>query len=372
MKSSSGKYYIGLDHLRAIAAFMVFSWHFIHAAIPFTYAPSFFPFSLINEGHTGVALFMTLSGYLFAKLLDGKKMKYFSFLWNRFFRLAPLLLFVLVVVGIRLYFQGQNISLYCRQILAGVIFPTLPNGGWSIVIEFHFYLILPVLLYLSRKSKYSLGIILCCAILVRLYLYHALGEIQSLAYWTIVGRIDQFLLGMIAFQMRTFFKGRHFLVLSGFIAFSIFYWSFDKSGGFYNNPSYPSNRLIWVYLPTLEGLIYALIIAWYDNSFVHSHGRVSRFVALIGTYSYSIYLLHFFFYRIILFLMIRYIMPVSNFYIAFCFSVLGFLMMVPIAALSYRFIESPFLKLRTKYLIEDQVESTIELQLESGADSVGA
>jgi len=28
--------------------------------------------ALLDEGHTGVALFMTLSGYLFAKLLDGK------------------------------------------------------------------------------------------------------------------------------------------------------------------------------------------------------------------------------------------------------------------------------------------------------------
>jgi len=31
---------------------------------------------------------MTLSGYLFAKLLDGKRIKYGSFLWNRFLRLV--------------------------------------------------------------------------------------------------------------------------------------------------------------------------------------------------------------------------------------------------------------------------------------------
>ncbi len=240
---------------------------------------------------------MTLSGYLFAKLLDGKKMKYFSFLWNRFFRLAPLIFFVLIVIGIQKYLNGFRVDHYGQYLLymlSGLIKPISINGIWSIVIEFHFYLLLPVLLYLSRKSRYSLCIILCCAILFRFILYQAIGQIQSLAYWTIIGRIDQFLLGMIAFQMRTYIKGRHFLVLSGFTAFSIFYWYFDKSGGFYHNPSYPSNRLIWVYLPTLEGLAYALIIAWYDNSFVHTHGRISRFVAVIGTYSYSIYLLHFF------------------------------------------------------------------------------
>jgi len=274
--------------------------------------------------------------------------------------LAPLLLFVIVVLGILRYFQSKSLYHFCLYMISGLIRPIQENGIWSITVEFHFYLVLPLLLYLLHKSKYSLWIIVCCAILFRLYLHQEFGQLQYLAYWTIVGRIDQFLLGMIAYQMRDYIKGRHFLVLAGFTAFSIFYWYFDRAGGFYNNPSYPSNRLVWVYLPTFEGLAYASVIAWYDNSFVHSHGRVSRFIALIGTYSYSIYLLHFLLYKILLFLMIRYMMPVSNFYIAFCYSVLGFLMMVPFAALSFRFIESPFLKLRTKYLIEDQAESVIE------------
>jgi len=265
-----------------------------------------------------------------------------------------------VVVGIQVHLHGQSIYFYCRQILVGVVLPTLPNGGWSIAIEFHFYLLLPFLLYITRKSKYSLGIAVCFAILLRLFLFEVIGQIQSLAYWTIIGRIDQFLLGMIAFQMRNYIKGRHFLVIGGFTAFSIFFWYFDRAGGFYNNPSYPSSRLVWVYFSTIEGLAYALVIAWYDNSFTHSNGKVSRFIALIGTYSYSIYLLHFFFYRIMIFLMIRYIMPVSNFYIALCFSVLGFLLMVPVGYLSFRFIESPFLKLRTNYIVEDNTDGVLE------------
>ncbi len=362
MKSSSGKYYIGLDHIRAVAIFMVFSWHFMHQEIPFTYAPSFFPLSLINEGHTGVSLFMTLSGYLFAKLLDGKKIKYASFLWNRFLRLAPLLFFVVTVIGIHQYSIGVPLHLYCLEILNGLIMPTLPNGGWSIIVEFHFYLLLPFLLYIARKSKYSLGIAVCFAILLRLFLYKEVGEIQWFAYWTICGRIDQFLFGMIAYQMRKHIIGRHFLVIGSFIAFSIFFWYFDQAGGFYNNPSYPSNRLVWVFIPTFEGLAYALIIAWYDNSFTHSSSRVSRFIALIGTYSYSIYLLHFFFYKVLILVMARYIMPVSNFYIALCYSVLGFLFMVPIGYLSFRFIESPFLKLRTNYIVKNDTESVLEVR----------
>ncbi len=59
--------------MRALAAFLVFSWHFTHGReswpIPFGYAPSIFLLAPLDEGHTGVALFMTLSGYLFAKLV---------------------------------------------------------------------------------------------------------------------------------------------------------------------------------------------------------------------------------------------------------------------------------------------------------------
>ncbi len=66
MKSCSGAHYIGLDHLRALAAFMVFTWHFTHSingfAVCYDFTPVLPPLALLDEGHTGVALFMTLSG----------------------------------------------------------------------------------------------------------------------------------------------------------------------------------------------------------------------------------------------------------------------------------------------------------------------
>ena len=84
MKSSSGTHFIALDHVRALAALIVFTWHFLHSfdgyPIPFEYVPMLPPFALLDEGHTGVALFMTLSGYLFAKLLAGRRISYRLFL----------------------------------------------------------------------------------------------------------------------------------------------------------------------------------------------------------------------------------------------------------------------------------------------------
>ena len=59
MRSTEGIYYSRLDHVRAFAAYLVFMWHFLHMTphFPVPYASNpVFPFALLDEGHTGVAL----------------------------------------------------------------------------------------------------------------------------------------------------------------------------------------------------------------------------------------------------------------------------------------------------------------------------
>jgi peptidoglycan/LPS O-acetylase OafA/YrhL len=199
---------------------------------------------------------------------------------------------ILIGIGFQKYLSGSDLLGYAKSIIAGVALPSLPNGGWSLTVEFHFYLILPLFLFLTSKWKYSLVFVLVAAICVRVPFHQELGQIQSLSYWTIVGRIDQFLLGIMAYQFRKNISGRHLFIFSLSTLFAIFYWHFDSQGGFFMSPSYPSPNAIWIFMPTIEGVVYALTIAWYDNSFTHSTGKFSRFLALIGTYSYSIYLLH--------------------------------------------------------------------------------
>jgi peptidoglycan/LPS O-acetylase OafA/YrhL len=240
---------------------------------------------------------------------------------------------------------------YAKSINFGLLAPSLPNGGWSIVVEFHFYLILPFLLFLSKKWKYSLLLLLTVVVFGRGLLYYETGTIQALSYFTIIGRIDQFLLGIIAYQFRKDIIGKHLLIACVFGLFATFYWYFDLQGGFYKNPSYPSPNSIWIYLPTVEGIFYALIICWYDNSFKHPTGKFSRFVALIGTYAYSIYLLHFFIVFHLAAAINDHIMRLTNNYLSLLWAPVGILLMLPIAYISYRYIESPFLKLRTRYII---------------------
>jgi peptidoglycan/LPS O-acetylase OafA/YrhL len=355
MRSSTGAHFIALDHVRAFAAFMVFAWHFTHGGqgspIPFTYVPMVFPLSLLDNGHTGVALFMTLSGYLFAKLLDGKSIHYPSFLWNRVLRLLPLLLFVVMLVALKTFLTGHDVLRYAWTVATGIALPTIPNGGWSITVEFHYYLILPLFLWMVRRSKWLPVTIILAAIALRVVLYHARGEIQSLAYWTIVGRIDQFALGMLFFQFRTHFIRRHTLAIGALCGLALVYAYFDRAGVLSQDVSDPSSSPLWIILPTLEGLAYAIGIAWYDSSFSPSTTGVSKWIGRIGEYSYSIYLFHFFFvFREARFVNER-IMPITNFYVACLWSLVFFLLMLPVGYLSFRFIEGPFLRLRKRYIV---------------------
>lgn len=351
MKSSSGQYFIGLDHIRGMAAFIVFTWHFLHMAVGHSGLPPVFPLSILAEGHTGVSLFMALSGYLFAKLLDNKRIIYSKFIWNRCLRLLPLLIIVVTLVGIEQYFLGRDMLAYMKKVVEGAVMWTLPNGGWSITVEFHFYAVLPVLLFLTKKSKYSMLGVLMCVLMARTALYLRNGQVQGLSYLTIIGHIDQFILGIMAFQLRKYIAHKHALFVAIFVSFAAFYSYFDNIGGYHGNPSFPSPNPIWIYLPTIEGLAYASLIAWYDNSFQHSSGKASKFFAAIGTYSYSIYLLHFFVVFKMAKLINSYLVDLSNVYMALILAVPCFLLMVPIGYLSYRFIELPFLKFRTKYTV---------------------
>lgn len=357
MRSSTGQHFVALDHVRACAAFLVFSWHFLHSTygfpVSFNGAPIVFPLALLDEGHTGVSLFMVLSGYLFAKLLDGKRFSYRAFLWNRFIRLAPLLCVVFALVAIRRYVGGGDLIQFLQSLPRGLIFPTWPNGGWSIAAEVHFYLILPMLLLLARRSPSLPLVVIGAAFIVRACLFLEHGEVQSLAYWTIIGRIDQFALGVVAWLYSRQIASHWRVCGVVWLTFVLFWWWFDATGGFYQRPTYPSPSSLWIVLPTIEGVAYASLIAWYDARHVATHGIFSRALQRIGEYSYSIYLLHFFVVFQLAAFIDNHIMKLTNLYVALAWAVPAFALMIVPGYLSFRFIEAPFLRLRTRYVLTE-------------------
>lgn len=184
MKSSTGVHYVALDHVRALAAFMVVVWHFAHATtgypVPFEHVPAFFPMALLDEGHTGVALFMTLSGYLFARLLNGKSIVFSAFVWNRVLRLLPLLALVVLIAGVKELLYSRSLVEYARLVVGGLVMPSLPNGGWSITVEFHYYLLLPLLLWAQGRTPWALPAAVVGAVALRLGIFLWKGKSRSL------------------------------------------------------------------------------------------------------------------------------------------------------------------------------------------------
>ena len=357
MKASSGDHYPALDHVRALAVMLVFSWHFMHGQdghpVPFEGAPGWGPLVFFDEGHVGVAVFMTLSGYLFAKLLDGRQIHFGLFLWNRMLRLLPLLVLVLAINGLIQSIQSGSafsVPSYLASLARGLVFPGLPNGGWSVTVEMHFYLLLPLLLALQRRSAWSLWLVLALSLAIRAVHHHLTGQVQTLAYFTLFGRIDQFVLGMIAFQNRDLLRKNHVAAALTLLAFSTLYWWFGLRGGFFRQPSYPSPTPLWIAMPTLEGLAVGILIGWYDQSFEHRMGRLSSAAALVGKYSYSIYLLHFFFVFDMAPWVHAHVADIADIPSALAAASLCFLLMIPLAHASFIWVESPFLGLRRRYI----------------------
>jgi peptidoglycan/LPS O-acetylase OafA/YrhL len=358
MQSTSGEHYIALDHLRALAALLVFSWHFMHGGptppVSLEFTPAWSPLIFFDEGHVGVALFMTLSGYLFARLLDGKRVLWRQFYWNRALRLLPLLVVVFAINAVTAAWQAHDVRAayaFLSTLPSGIVFPGWPNGAWSITVELHFYLLLPLLLWLLRGNVGALWGVLALAIAGRIVYYAINGEVQSVAYWTIVGRIDQFLLGIIAFHARRRIVGKTWVAAAVAIAFITVYWWFDRRGGFFLNGGYPSPSRQWILLPTVEGMSFAVLIAWYDGSFAHRRGPFSTMLMRLGEYSYAIYLLHLFFvYELAHWIHTR-VIDLSNYYVALAVSIAAFVAMLPVGYLSMRYIERPFLRKRRRYTV---------------------
>ncbi|MGE5522822.1 MAG: acyltransferase family protein [Rhodospirillaceae bacterium] len=352
MRSSTGYYSERLDHLRGLAAFLVFMWHFLHqTGVPYAYVPSFAPLSLLEEGHIGVALFMVLSGYLFQRLCAGHDVSWRHFYANRVLRLAPLMICVWIFYGVADH--RQELAAYAQVLIRGFITKDWPGGGWSITAEMHFYLLFPLLFAFSRSSIRPLLAVLIAAIVLRAGLYASTGEVQTSAYWTIIGRIDQFLLGMVFARVSI----NRWLLAGGFVLFVVAVHAFNLQGGYYDAPSYPSPRPYWIIWPTIEGLGFACLISLYERAPIKIASRLSKPLRLAGETSYSIYLLHFIYIRYVPFdrMLAQLGVPATPGAL-YAAGFAAFVLMLPIAWLSYQLIEKPPLRLRMPYIRGHQVD----------------
>lgn len=169
------KFY-GLDHLRTLAISLVFLFHY---NILSHGQPEWLP-DLIRFGWTGVDLFFVLSGFLissklFVSVARGQSIDFKTFFLKRFFRIIPAYMFTLLIYFCFPFFREkeslpplwrfltftQNFGLNLKE--TGTF-----SHAWSLCVEEHFYLFLPlILLFLQfrhwMKNSWLLLIVLFLA-----------------------------------------------------------------------------------------------------------------------------------------------------------------------------------------------------------------
>ena len=365
--SKNIRYIPAIDHLRAYAALLVLLYHCVFLIVPIQYEnwpKAGNPFSaLIYEGHTGVALFLVLSGFIFTYGSAGREIEYKSFLINRLLRIYPLMI-ALLFVGVSIYSLQLNPtqvleSLLPVQNLRGAN-PTIRMGPynalfWTITVECQFYLIFPFLhRQLLRRGVRGLLPLLLFLILARwssVYIGESalFASPRDIGYWTILGRLDQFLIGMItatvALRLTLASRLLRLALPLGVAGLLLALYLFNQAGGW---PIDGSWKVFW---PTCEAVLWALIIIGYLALLHGRDNRVLRGIAALGTISYSMYLLHLT--VIDIFVSHDWVMHVPRpTLLAALFTGLAcvFPATVLLSTLTYHAIEKPFLEMRRRYL----------------------
>ena len=367
MKSANYRYIPALDHLRGFAALLVLFFHgshFITYKITYgtAYDPSNWfkannPFSaLVIEGHTAVSLFFVLSGFVFTVGAIEKKLDYFGFYRNRILRTYPLFVFTLFL-GILAYPENFSFAALLKSIFFLANSDSAIDGGaftfvfWSIAVEWHFYLIFPALVGLVQKKGWQCLLLLLCGFLfIRFIAYFQDFDMREISYWSIIGRIDQFLIGMLAgiYYRAKFKESIRFdsLAIVGSIIVLGFLFVFNQFGGG------GLNNHVWIYWTTIEAGVWAIFLLGYLSITRHYPTIINNGLIAIGTISYSIYLTHFIVLDFFMKNDIDRIISIQN--------PLGtavaniFLIIMPViiifSILTYLFIERPFLIRRKDYI----------------------
>jgi peptidoglycan/LPS O-acetylase OafA/YrhL len=379
VRSNNREYLPAVDHLRFGAAGLVVLYHavyylFMRASLAsdpghksgWIYSNN--PLTtFIVEGHTGVALFMVLSGFILTTGSLGRDINYRTFLRNRLLRVGPLYLVVLVIAMV---VSGQRFSL-SGALQTSLGFATF-NGGftggafdrvlWTIGVEVQFYLLFPFFLRLlnNRGPRPLVQFIALMAVLRVVAALATPGiDYSQVTYYSLVGRIDQFLIGMLAayaFPHVRRFVGRPWVVAAALSLVAGALFTYSKVHGQVEPGMW---RMVWV---DVEALLWAMVLVSYVSTARFSRGRLSKALAWAGERSYGTYLLHMSLIQIVLVRGWKLDVPGGGFVDSL---VTGLVVVLPcsvlFAALSFMAVEQPFLSLRRRYVNLAAVPSAPEL-----------
>ncbi|CAF1158029.1 unnamed protein product [Adineta ricciae] len=364
VESRNIKYISSVDHIRAYAAILIVLYHGIELIhqLSSDKKNSQWPVSSKNplksfiiEGKTAVSLFMVLSGFIFTYGNNGEQIEYFRFLYNRILRIYPLMI-TMMMIGISVYPWRFSIEKLFGTLLP---FQNINNSSlrlgeytivfWTIAVEFQFYLIFPYLnQFLYKKGLMRFSLMFVLTFIIRISAVVEGANSRDISYWTILGRLDQFMCGMVAaYLLKNFNIQNRMLVRllpAGLIGIIISITIFHRMGGWNEIASW---KIIW---PIIEGSLWATFLIGYLTFFHQKDNIVLRFIANIGTISYSMYLIHHF----VAFHIAKRSLVISLFKDLFLNAfftslILTLPLTMLISTLTYYLIEKPFLGMRKSY-----------------------
>jgi peptidoglycan/LPS O-acetylase OafA/YrhL len=226
--------------------------------------------------------------------------------------------------------------------------------SWSVSVESHLYLLFPAIRhFLSRNRLWPLLRIAVIVWLVRLAALALGADLMDITYWTVLGRVDQFLAGaVLAWLVQRYGMPRRLgwffpVILLGLCGIL---YGFHLSGGF---PARQSWRVAW---PSIEAVVWTAFVASYLGFVRYVPHLFDIVLQFLGRISYSLYLTH---------LIVIWIFAGKGWYLAIpslsaTTNILlsGVVLVLPvvilISTLTYVAIEKPFLEMRKRYRVVDK------------------
>jgi peptidoglycan/LPS O-acetylase OafA/YrhL len=349
-----------LDGLRFYAFLGVFVCHTLpyepvfyqrfHLPLPWLWGAA------AKSGAAGVDLFFALSAFLITSILLRERQETGGISLRRFYlrrilRIWPLY-FLLVALGVLLSHTMAHQSLPWYYVAGYLLFvgnwvhavfgrpESVCSPLWTVSIEEQFYLIWPVLMkLLGRRGMIVAGMVTFLVATLSRIGFMLSGRSGGFIYYGSTSRCDALALGILLAlfvdRLPRLTRVARWLLLAGGLT------GWIASSAWLNEQPGPVDLRMVVGRLVVSISAGAILLAGLD-----SRSRLLRggWVVRLGKISYGLYLLH----LTAILIMIRLLQPIWGWQLLAA-KALGFVMTVILAWASYRWIESPFLRLKDRF-----------------------
>lgn len=257
--------------------------------------------SLFAQANVAVSYFFILSGFVMTVAYQNKNLSPLGYYQNRFARIYPLFFFALMLFLLSQYLSKNSINLYEVFVHLFALQAWIPGyplslnfTGWSLSVEFFFYLLFPFLTkyYFDKttNTKLSLGVILFwfasqIVLIMGLHCFHNSyqSNIHDVLYFNPLMHLNEFLIGILGAKIYLYLNAKGRFTYSWLVILLccvLFYVMIN-----YHIPyiSYHNGFLGIVFLPLI-------IFLSLDKSLISKIFTLKPFVFL-GEISYGIYIL---------------------------------------------------------------------------------